>query len=514
MAVVLTQTASADFVGSAGQFLEARPGWTLASYTGSGGAGYIGIKAGNLLGAVFQPTGPVPYVYSGAGSPTAQDQYAKLTLQFNQYFAPYFQGPAVRLSGAGATFAGYVWEIHENDASATLRTAILKKYSGGAVVATLDTRVITASSGAVAGLAIITAGAAGTLACFLGGVELFRVTDSTPVLSGAVGLIAYPTSGGPTASAWAGGTAAEVAADTIAPLVTIPGSVGARVTVAGTVSVAEGATAICTLTADEPVTFAMGTGGDAAKATVNASGAVAFLAPRDFEAVPANASAAGTNTYTIPVLATDPSGNVTTATITVPVLNVNEAPVFVGPTVGNITCTVGTAITPINAAASFSDPDAGDSGTYSTVGTWPAGITVSAAGLISGTPTSAAAPTVQQVYTGLQVQRTDAGGLTALTPAFSGTVNPLPATPRTVTTLPYSRGPGLGSRPLGLTGNTIAVLQDAPGLAFITSATAVAQAGDGTVSVNSAALPASGTSVVMATMEADGTLGIGRYTVA
>lgn len=99
------------------------------------------------------------------------------------------------------------------------------------------------------------------------------------------------------------------------------------------------------------------------------------------------------------------------------VTNVNEAPTFSGPDISVPGLVVGTPMTAINAALLFADPDSGDAGTYSAIGTWPAGVTVSGAGSISGTPSAAA------TYASLRVRRIDGGGLTADSNLFAITVS-------------------------------------------------------------------------------------------
>lgn len=100
----------------------------------------------------------------------------------------------------------------------------------------------------------------------------------------------------------------------------------------------------------------------------------------------------------------------------VTVTNANEAPTFSG-TVSVPTLTQGSAMTPVNAGALFSDPDSGDTAAYSAVGVWPAGVTVDGStGIISGTPSAAA------TYANLRVRRTDAGTLTADSNLFTITV--------------------------------------------------------------------------------------------
>lgn len=91
----------------------------------------------------------------------------------------------------------------------------------------------------------------------------------------------------------------------------------------------------------------------------------------------------------------------------------NAAPTFPGPNIGNQTGTVGTALTGNNIASKFSDSDAL---TFSAVGSWPPGVTVSSAGVISGTPTTAG------TYATLKVRATDTAAQTVDSDTFSFTI--------------------------------------------------------------------------------------------
>lgn len=134
------------------------------------------------------------------------------------------------------------------------------------------------------------------------------------------------------------------------------------------------------------------------------------------------------------------------------VTTANNPPTFSGPNIGNQTGTVGAALS-FSVASKFSDTDAL---TFSAVGTWPAGVTVSSAGLISGTPTTAG------TYATLKVRVTDtasqtvdsdtfsfivtaAGDVTA--PTMNGTVS---AT--NLTTTSYTLNWSAGSDNVGVTG--------------------------------------------------------------
>jgi chitodextrinase len=101
--------------------------------------------------------------------------------------------------------------------------------------------------------------------------------------------------------------------------------------------------------------------------------------------------------------------------VTLTINNVNEAPTFSG-TITVPTLTVGATMTPVDFSSMFTDVDSGDSATYTTVGTWPAGVAISGTS-ISGTPS------VAGTYSNLRVRRTDSGALTADSNLFTITVN-------------------------------------------------------------------------------------------
>lgn len=102
----------------------------------------------------------------------------------------------------------------------------------------------------------------------------------------------------------------------------------------------------------------------------------------------------------------------------------NLPPSFDGPSIAAISATEGIALSALDVSSRFSDAESAL--TFSAVGSWPAGVTVSSAGVISGTPTTAG------TYSGLQVRATDAGSLTADSNTFSITVAAA-APPSTIT---------------------------------------------------------------------------------
>ncbi len=129
--------------------------------------------------------------------------------------------------------------------------------------------------------------------------------------------------------------------------------------------------------------------------------------------VAATVTAWSNNSITVNVAATTPIGSqllrvdtgTTSATATVVVATVaGAAPVFLGPTISISGLAQNVAMAPVAVAARFQDP-IGQVLTFSTVGTWPAGLTVTAAsGSIQGTPTIAG------TYNNLAVRATDPDG--------------------------------------------------------------------------------------------------------
>ena len=116
--------------------------------------------------------------------------------------------------------------------------------------------------------------------------------------------------------------------DETGPVITGPsGGPGAA---SSTVSVPENQTVVTVLNADEPVSWSVAGGEDAAVFEIDAaSGALSFNPAPDFEA-PGDGPTQGSNTYILIVEATDTSANTSRQTVTVTVsdLDETEAPVF------------------------------------------------------------------------------------------------------------------------------------------------------------------------------------------
>lgn len=118
--------------------------------------------------------------------------------------------------------------------------------------------------------------------------------------------------------------------DEVPPAITGPS--GAAGAAASAKSIPENQTPVHTFTANEPVTWSIDGGADAAKFAIAADGSLTFLAAPDFEN-PSDAD--GNNTYVVTVKAVDARGNTSTQTLTVTITNVDErAPVITGPSGG------------------------------------------------------------------------------------------------------------------------------------------------------------------------------------
>jgi gliding motility-associated-like protein len=107
-----------------------------------------------------------------------------------------------------------------------------------------------------------------------------------------------------------------------------------------TKSIPENTTDVFTFTSDEPVTWSLSGGEDAAKFSINASGKLVFVSAPDFEN-PTDGTTTGSNTYIVVVKALSTlTGLYTEQTVTVTVTDVDEtAPIITGPTTGGGTTT-------------------------------------------------------------------------------------------------------------------------------------------------------------------------------
>lgn len=156
----------------------------------------------------------------------------------------------------------------------------------------------------------------------------------------------------------------------------------------------------------------------------------------------------------------------------------NAAPTFPGPNIGAQSGTVGVALTSNNVASKFSDTDAL---TFSAIGSWPAGVTVSSAGVISGTPTTAG------TYATLKVRATDTADQTIDSDTFTFTIA---AAAGTITTPPLKNN--TGSLLASLSGWTVNVYNASTG-ALVLHKTGLSTDAAGVLTVTDAALTAATT---------------------
>lgn len=333
-------------------------------------------------------------------------------------------------SFAGASYSGvdtttpYGTPVQATGTSAAPSTGSVTAPAGGSIFG--------AASNFYTGSGNPTAGAGTTLIYSVrSGATGYAFAAGRRDTTGAVSFVA------PGSSAWeAIGVPinASGGADTTPPTITGPGSQSGST---AAVNHAENGTTVGTWAANESVTWSLNGGADAAFFSIGAgTGILSFLSAPNFES-PADAGA--NNTYVVVVRATDAATNATDQTVTVTVVNANEAPAFAGPSIATINLTQGVAMTPTSYAGRFSDPDSGDAGTYSQGGTWPAGVSLSSAGVMSGTPTTPG------TYAGLTIIRTDGNSLTATSNSFSIVVAAAPVT-YTATLEPVAVNIGSGPR--------------------------------------------------------------------
>ena len=169
------------------------------------------------------------------------------------------------------------------------------------------------------------------------------------------------------------------------------------------------------LTANETVTWAVGTGADSALFNVDANGNIAFKVAPDYENPRGLAYNATSNndTYTVNVIATDSAGNTTTQAVRVNVINVNEPPVIASP-IGKQYIGVNQNFA-LDLSQYFSDPDSavssnGEVLSYSVTGL-PSGLTLnnrSISGSVANTGDYTVTVTVRDL-----IGSTDTSGLSA-----------------------------------------------------------------------------------------------------
>ena len=123
------------------------------------------------------------------------------------------------------------------------------------------------------------------------------------------------------------------------------------------------------------------TGTNGGQFIVNSDGTASFDPAGDFTSLNVGDSVSSEITYTI----TDSQGGTSTATVTVVVNGVNDAPESLG--LPDQTDTEGEPITPVDISNGFTDPDTGDTLTFDDNGTLPPGLTLDPnTGIVTGTP--------------------------------------------------------------------------------------------------------------------------------
>ena len=149
---------------------------------------------------------------------------------------------------------------------------------------------------------------------------------------------AYATGNQVSYSANAGAIAGELdtalaalRGDETDPLITGPSGREGDATSAKTIN--EGSTTVATFSANEDVTWAIDSGADRARFTIDPStGLLSFTAAPDYESPNDLGDTANNNTYVVVIKATDLAGNVATQTVTVTVADLDDSlPIITGP---------------------------------------------------------------------------------------------------------------------------------------------------------------------------------------
>ncbi|MFJ1096586.1 putative Ig domain-containing protein, partial [Bordetella bronchiseptica] len=143
--------------------------------------------------------------------------------------------------------------------------------------------------------------------------------------------------------------------------------------------------------------------------TLNADGTYTFNPGADFKDLPEGTSVETSITYTV----SDGEGGTSSATLTITVAGGNDAPILTpGVTLDDQANDDGEAITPVDISGQFTDPDTGDTLTFTADGL-PPGLTLDpATGIISGTLDNSASQggaNNDGVYT-VEITATDANG--------------------------------------------------------------------------------------------------------
>lgn len=149
------------------------------------------------------------------------------------------------------------------------------------------------------------------------------------------------------------------------PVITGPNGNGTTTGSVATKSMPENTKAVYTYTANKTVTWSISGGVDAAKFTINpTTGVLEFLNAPDYEN-PADANI--NNTYIVVIKAMDNNGFMTTQTLTVTVTDVPENLAPTDIALSKLVIYEGNALNAVIGQFSTTDPDAGDTHTYTLV---------------------------------------------------------------------------------------------------------------------------------------------------
>lgn len=207
---------------------------------------------------------------------------------------------------------------------------------------------ISASYNAGTGVLTLTSsGATATLAQWQAALRSVTYTNSADTPDTTDRTVSFTVNDGSADSTITTRTLSVADADLDPPLITGPS--GAAGAATSTTAITENTTAIATLSANEPVTWALA-GDDAARFVIDSDGKLAFATAPDYETPTDLGDTPANNTYVVQVKATDGNGNVSTQTITVTVTNVDEVvPLISGPS-GTAGDAVSAASIPENAS--------------------------------------------------------------------------------------------------------------------------------------------------------------------
>ena len=195
----------------------------------------------------------------------------------------------------------------------------------------------------------------------------------------------------------------------VVSVITTPTGTAPSVTSATALTVAEGATAVATLTATdadtgaESLTWSIPGGADAPKFAITTDGALSFTMAKDFENPD---DSGGDGTYEVTVQVSDGVRS-STADLRVALIDVNEAPTA---DAGNDQGDVAQGAT-VTLAATATDPDAGDTLTYAWAQSGGDNVTLSATGTATVTFDAPTGLTEDATLV-FTVTVSDAGGLT------------------------------------------------------------------------------------------------------